>query len=94
MKMTTLAFVSAIAMVVSAFAADDTAEVRFEGVIQQLPAARLFGVWMVSQKAVIVTEATKIEEEDGPIRVGANVDVKGFAQPDGSILATNIETDE
>jgi hypothetical protein len=35
-----------------------------------------------------------IEEEDGPIRVGAKVDVEGFVQPDGSITATNIETDE
>ena len=49
---------------------------------------------MVSERAVIVTEATKLEEEDGPFRVGAKVDVKGFAQPDGSIMATDIETDE
>ena len=48
---------------------------------------------MVSQRAVIVTDATKLEEEDGPFRVGAKVDVKG-AQRDGSIMATDIETDE
>ena len=35
---------------------------------------------MVSERAVIVTEATKLEEEDDPFRVGAKVDVKGFAQ--------------
>jgi hypothetical protein len=94
MKSTTFALVLAIAMGCSAFAADEPTEIHLEGVIQQLPADRLLGIWMVSQKAVVVTEATKLEEEDGPIKVGAKVDVKGFAQPDGSIMATNIETDE
>jgi Domain of unknown function (DUF5666) len=94
MKMTTFAFVVAVGIACSAFATDENAELHLEGVIQQLPAGRLLGVWMVSQKAVIVNEATKLEEEDGPFRVGAKVDVKGFAQPDGSIMATNIETDE
>jgi hypothetical protein len=94
MKMTTFAVVLAMAMGFSVFAADESAEISFEGMIQQLPAGRLFGIWMVSQKAIIVNEATKLEEEDGPFRVGAKVDVKGFAQPDGSIMATNIETDE
>jgi Domain of unknown function (DUF5666) len=94
MKLSTFALVLAIAMGCSAFAADEPAEIHLEGVIQQLPADRLLGIWMVSQKAVVVTEATKLEEEDGPIKVGAKVDVKGFAQPDGSIMATNIETDE
>ena len=94
MKMTTFAFVVAVGIACSAFATDENAELHLEGVIQQLPAARLLGVWMVSQKAVIVNEATKLEEEDGPFRVGTKVDVKGFAQPDGSIMATNIETDE
>jgi uncharacterized protein DUF5666 len=94
MKMITFAFVVAVGIACSAFATDENAKLHLEGVIQQLPAGRLLGIWMVSQKAIIVTEATKIEEEDGPIRVGAKVDVKGFPQPDGSIMATNIETDE
>ena len=94
MKLTTFALVVAIGMAFSAFAADEPMKIELEGTIQQLPAGRLLGIWMVSQKAVVVTEATTIEEEDGPIRVGAKVDVKGFPQPDGSIMATNIETDE
>jgi hypothetical protein len=94
MKMTMCALVLAIGMAFSAFAADEPSKIELEGVIQQLPVGRLFGIWMVSQKAVVVTEATVIEEEDGPIRVGAKVDVEGFVQPDGSITATNIETDE
>lgn len=94
MKMTMFALVLAIGMAFSAFAVDEPPKIELEGVIQQLPVGRLLGIWMVSQRAVVVTEATVIEEEDGPIRVGAKVDVKGFVQPDGSITATNIETDE
>ena len=49
-------------------------KIELEGVIQQLPpAGQLFGIWMASQRADVVTEATVIEEEDGPIRVGAKV---------------------
>jgi Domain of unknown function (DUF5666) len=94
MKLTTFALVVALGTAFSSFAADEPPKIELEGFIQQLPAGRLFGIWMVSEKAVVVTEATVIEEEDGPIRVGANVNVRGFAQPDGSIMATNIETDE
>jgi hypothetical protein len=94
MKLTTFALVLAIVVGFSVYATDESAVTHFEGVIQQLPAGSLLGVWMVSQKAVIVTGATKLEEEDGPIRVGANVDIRGFLQPDGSIMAANIETDE
>jgi Domain of unknown function (DUF5666) len=94
MKLTTLTLVLATAMGFSAFAADQPELLQFEGVIQQLPAGRLLGIWMISRKAVIVNEATKLEEEDGPFRVGAKVDVRGFPQPDGSIMATNIETDQ
>ncbi len=94
MKTTMFALVLAIGMGFSAFAADEPSKIKLEGVIQQLPAVRLLGIWMVSERAVFVTEATMIEEEDGPIRVGAKVDVEGFVQPDGSIMATNIETDE
>ena len=94
MKTTMFALVLAIGMGFSAFAADEPSKIKLEGVIQQLPAVRLLGIWMVSERAVFVTEATVIEEEDGPVRVGAKVDVEGFVQPDGSIMATNIETDE
>jgi uncharacterized protein DUF5666 len=95
MKMTMFGLVLAIGMAFSAFAADEPQEIKLEGVIEQLPpAGQLFGIWMVSRRAVLVTDATEIEEEDGPVRVGAKVDVKGVVQPDGSIMATNIETDE
>ena len=71
MKLTTFALVAAIGMAFSAFAADEPPRIEIEGTIQQLPAGGLLGIWMVSQKAVVVTEATTIEWEDGPIRIGA-----------------------
>ena len=65
MKMTMFALVLAFGMAFSAFAADEPPKIELEGVIQQLPVGRLLGIWMVSQRAVVVTEATVIEEEDG-----------------------------
>ncbi len=86
--------VLAIGMALSCFADDEPPKVEFDGIIQQLPAGQLLGVWMVSEKAVVVTPDTVIEEDDGPIRVGAKVEVEGFLGPDGSITARKVETDE
>jgi hypothetical protein len=93
MKRTFLALVLASGFAFSSFADDGPTKIELEGVIQQLPADRLFGIWMVSERAIVVTDGTVIEEDDGPIRVGAKVEIEGFAQPDGSIIARKIETD-
>ena len=63
MKMTMFGLVLAIGMAFSAFAADEPKEIELEGVIQQLPPGQLFGIWMVSRRAIFVSEATVIEEE-------------------------------
>ena len=94
MKRTSLALILAIGFAFSSFAEDGPAKVELEGVIQQLPAGQLIGIWMVSEKAVVVTDGTVIEEDDGPIRVGAKVEVEGFLGPDGSITARKVETEE
>ena len=94
MKQTSFAILMAIGMAFSAFAGDEPTKVELDGVIQQLPAGQLLGVWMVSERAVVVTDATVIETDDGPIRVGAKVEVEGFLGPDGSITARKVETDE
>jgi Domain of unknown function (DUF5666) len=49
---------------------------------------------MVSERAVVVTDGTVIEEDDGPIRVGAKVEIEGFLGPDGSITARKVETQD
>jgi hypothetical protein len=91
MKAISLAMVLTLGMALACFAED---EAELEGVIQRLPPDQLFGTWIVSDRVVIVTDGVIIEEDDGPIRVGAKVEIEGFLQTDGSILARKIETDE
>ena len=81
-------------MALSCLAEDSPPKVELDGVIQQLPAGQLIGIWMVSERAVVVTDGTVIEEDDGPIRVGAKVEIEGFLGPDGSITARKVETQD
>ncbi|HET7238791.1 MAG TPA: DUF5666 domain-containing protein [Terrimicrobiaceae bacterium] len=94
MKAISLAIVLTLGMVLACFAEDAPAKADLEGVIQRLPPDQLFGTWIVSDRVVIVTDGVIIEEDDGPIRLGAKVEVEGFLQTDGSILARKIETDD
>lgn len=64
----------------------------FFGVVEAMPPSGLVGVWTIDGKTVNVTESTELEEEDGPLAVGANVKVKGWLQEDGAIEAREIET--
>ena len=65
---------------------------RFWGTIAALPATGLTGIWRVGGTLVDVTAATEIHNANGPVVVGAIVEVSGFAQPDGVVLAREIET--
>ena len=72
---------------------DDDNEFEFVGTIQSLPSTPGFiGDWMVGGRIVHVTSATRIEQEDGPVAVGAAVKVEGSLRPNGSIDARKIET--
>lgn len=75
-----------------AFAQEDDTEL--DGVVEALPSDGLIGTWQVSGRTVQVTEATAIDQEMGSIAVGAPVEVEGAAQPDGSILASEIEVED
>jgi uncharacterized protein YcsI (UPF0317 family) len=69
-------------------------EIKFEGIIQGLPpGGNLIGDWMISGRTVHVSAATRIEQEKGPVVVGAFVEVKGFLRTDGSVDATKIEVE-
>ena len=67
---------------------------EFWGEVVALPsgAGGLIGVWQVDDKLVNVTAATRIEAKDVPLAVGVTVEVSGFAQADGMIDASEIET--
>ncbi|RME43171.1 MAG: hypothetical protein D6791_16100 [Chloroflexi bacterium] len=64
---------------------------EFRGTIETLPADIYNGDWQVSGVTVHVTPATQIDEERGPVAVGAYVEVKGWLQADGSVDATKID---
>jgi hypothetical protein len=101
--MTRRSFVLAalLAMALTVFAApkalalnDDDGEFELKGIIQQLPGTPGFlGTWTVSGRTVHVTGATDIEQNDGPVAVGAFVEVKGDLLTDGSVNARKIEVE-
>lgn len=68
---------------------------QLEGVIESLPPGPgLVGDWVVSGVKVHVTASTEIDQEGGPVAVGASVDVEGTAEADGSITADQISVQE
>src|SRR5215831_14850598 len=75
----------------------ETSSTEFEFVdrIVSLPGTSGFiGDWMVGSRAVHVTSATRIDQEDGTVAVGALVEVKGTLRSDGSVDATRIEVEQ
>jgi hypothetical protein len=69
-------------------------ETRFEGTIESVPGAGLFGDWIISGRTVHVSQSTEIRQDKGPAVVGAQVEVRGMTQPDGSVNAYRIEVRE
>jgi len=66
-------------------------ENSFQGPIESLPAGGLIGDWRVAGRTVHVSAATEIRQENGPAIVGAQVEVRGAPQADGSTNATRVE---
>lgn len=65
---------------------------EFKGTIESFPnSAGFIGEWRVGGRRVIVTSATNINTEHGPVAAGAFVEIKGSVNPDGSLTATRIE---
>ncbi|HMG34282.1 MAG TPA: S8 family serine peptidase [Blastocatellia bacterium] len=73
---------------------DDDGESRFTAAIQSLPAGSLIGDWVVGSTVVHVSQSTELRQDKGPFVVGATVEVRGAAQPDGSVNATRIEVED
>jgi hypothetical protein len=73
-------------------AEENPGEIQFKGTIMTLPGTTGFiGDWGVGGKIIHVTSATKIDQEEGPVVVGAFVSIEGTQRADGSIDATKIE---
>jgi hypothetical protein len=71
---------------------DNEGEAKFKGTIETLPATPGFtGDWRVGGRTIHVSSSTRIETEDGPVAVGAFVEIEGTQRADGSMDATKIE---
>jgi len=66
-------------------------EGKLVGPVQALPASGLVGDWTVAGVVVHVLPTTVIEQEKGPVQVGALVKVEGTFQADHSLLASKVE---
>jgi len=70
------------------------APTEFRGAVESLPAAAGFvGDAVVSSRTIHITTTTRIDQEDGAFAVGALVEIKGTARPDGSLDATRIDVE-
>jgi Domain of unknown function (DUF5666) len=66
---------------------------RFWGRVTSLPPTGFLGVWKIDSTIIIdVTAATAIHVNNGPIAIGAIVEVSGWPQLDGVIVADEVET--
>jgi hypothetical protein len=83
------AFGSASAFQADSRGGDHRSELK--GVIEALPSSGLVGDWTVSGKTVHVTSATRIEQEEGQVAVGAFIEAHGTFRSDGSFDAVEIE---
>jgi hypothetical protein len=78
-----------VATVDSAFAQESDTDL--DGVVEAMPADGMVGTWQIGGKTVQVTETTRIDQEMGQFGVGVAVEVEGLTQPDGSIIASELE---
>ena len=66
-------------------------ETEFAGVVEALPTTGTVGTWQVSGRTVIVTERTEIDREGQTLTPGLRVEIEGYTQSDGTIVAEEIE---
>ena len=64
----------------------------FKGLVQSLPASGFVGNWMVGGSPVVVTISTEVRADDGPLVIGACVEVKGQILGIQGVLASEVRT--
>jgi hypothetical protein len=73
---------------------DGDVHVKFDGAVQSRPLSpTVVGEWLIGEVTVTVDLSTTLDETHGPAVVGAWVEVEGYQQADGSVLAEKIETE-
>ncbi len=69
---------------------DHNDKIEFYGLIQEMSPS----VWTVGSRTVHVNDSTELEQDHGPLQVGACAKVEGWPQTDGSVMASSIESKE
>lgn len=65
---------------------------KFKGTIESFAVTLGFvGDWRVGGRTIHVSSSTRIETEDGPVAIGAFVEIEGTQRADGSMDASKIE---
>jgi hypothetical protein len=64
---------------------------ELKGRIEAMPASGLLGEWVIAGRTFLVTEATRIREDKGPVRVGVCVEVE-YTSDAAPFLAKKIAT--
>lgn len=73
-------------------AASPSSDITFKGTVQSFPnTAGFVGDWVIGGRTIYVIATTRIETTDGPVRIGAFVEVEGAMRPDHSMDAVKIE---
>jgi hypothetical protein len=67
------------------------ADREFYGNVEKLPTGGYIGEWVISGKAVQVTQDTDLDFDHGPAVVGSYVKVEGITF-EGKFIAKEIET--
>ena len=68
-----------------------SSSVEIFGSVEQLPLGSLIGDWRVAGTIVRVNAQTKIEQNGGPVALGACAEVEGTRNVDNSLTAIKIE---
>jgi hypothetical protein len=68
--------------------------VTFKGTVESMPTGGLVGDWVVSGRTVYATTGTRFKQTQGPLRIGAFVEVEGNQRTDGSLDAKSIATEQ
>jgi uncharacterized protein (TIGR03437 family) len=68
-------------------------EVEFRGLATEAPANGTSGQWTIGDWRVEVTSNTEVDDDDGPLVLGACVEVEGRRRDDGVIVASEVEVE-
>ena len=73
---------------------DDDETVELKGVVDSAPDGGGAGDWRIGGRSIVADGDTEFDTSDGPLEAGACAEVEGVRQPDGAILAREIDSED